>query len=120
MRYSIYMVMMLVVSFLLSPTVASADDNQERVYGRELMTEQERKEERQKMRSMSEDDREQYRAEKHERMKERAKEQNKKLIYILHCIYAKLFFCNFGKVQWIELIPNRGVASHPTVHRFMQ
>jgi len=77
MRYSIYMVMMLVVSFLLSPTVASADDNQERVYGRELMTEQERKEERQKMRSMSEDDREQYRAEKHERMKERAKEQNK-------------------------------------------
>jgi len=49
------------------------------VYGRELMTEQERLEERQKMRTMSDAEREQYRIEKHERMKERAKEQGKEI-----------------------------------------
>ena len=79
MRYLTYMAMMIVMAagVLFSPVVASADDDKEMVYGRELMTEQERREERQKMRSMTEEEREQYRAEKHERMKERAKEQDK-------------------------------------------
>ena len=78
MKHPIYMVMMVAMSLgvLCAPSIASADDN-EMVYGRELMTEQERQEERQKMRSMDKDERDQYRSEKHERMKKRAKEQGK-------------------------------------------
>lgn len=80
MKYPLYIAMMVVAmstGMLMSPAIASADDQREMVYGRELMTDQERQEERQKMRSMNKEEREQYRAEKHERMKERAAEQGK-------------------------------------------
>jgi len=79
MKHPIYMIMMVAMSMsmLCVPSIASADDDKEMVYGRELMTDQERQEERMKMRSMTNEEREQYRAEKHERMKERAKEQGK-------------------------------------------
>jgi len=79
MKHPIYMVMMVAMSLgmLCAPSIVSADDDAEMVYGRELMTEQERQEERRKMRSMNKEDRDQYRAEKHEQMKERANEQGK-------------------------------------------
>ena len=79
MRYLAYIAMMIVMAagMLFSPAVASADDDKEMVYGSDLMTDQERREERQKMRMMTEEEREQYRAEKHKRMKERATEQDK-------------------------------------------
>ncbi|HKI60141.1 MAG TPA: hypothetical protein VKA23_03825, partial [Mariprofundaceae bacterium] len=60
MKYQLYMAMMVAVmstGMLLSPAIASADDDREMVYGRELMTDQERQEERQKMRSMNKEER---------------------------------------------------------------
>lgn len=65
----------------LSPGLTLAADQlqtqqQEQVYGSELMTEQEREEHRSKMRSAkTAEEREQFRIEQHERMKERAKER---------------------------------------------
>lgn len=55
---------------------AQADDD-EMVYGRELMTDQELLEHRQKMRTLKGEEREAYRKEHHEKMEERAKEQGK-------------------------------------------
>ncbi|MDO9048715.1 MAG: hypothetical protein Q7U66_13415 [Methylobacter sp.] len=53
---------------------------QEQVYGRELMTEQEQEAQRSKMRAAkTTEEREKIRAEQHERMKERAKESGKTL-----------------------------------------
>lgn len=53
---------------------------QEQVYGRELMTEQERDKQRSKMRAAkTAEEREQFRTEQHERMKERAKAEGKLL-----------------------------------------
>lgn len=53
---------------------------EETVYGRQLMTEQERIEHRNKMRSFkTEQEREAYRMEHHKRMQERAKQQGMKL-----------------------------------------
>ncbi|MDT8375180.1 MAG: hypothetical protein RQ867_00420 [Mariprofundaceae bacterium] len=69
--------------FALAATVAlgivpaQADD--ETTYGRELMTEQERAEHRQKMRSLEGEEREAYRKEQHERMEKRAEERGTKI-----------------------------------------
>jgi len=53
---------------------------QEQVYGRELMTEQERHAQRSKMRAAkTAEEREQIRTQQHERMKNRAKESGKTL-----------------------------------------
>ena len=61
-----------------APWLASAADQVE--YGRNLMTQQERAEHQQKMRSFkTEREREEYRKQYHEQMKERAKEQGKVL-----------------------------------------
>ncbi|GAV21212.1 hypothetical protein MMIC_P2192 [Mariprofundus micogutta] len=78
MKREMYLAMMVAMLMGISAgsTVAYSAER-ETVYGRELMTEQERSEERQKMRSMNDAEREQYRIEKHERMKERAREQGK-------------------------------------------
>lgn len=68
-----------------APTFATAADQQreqvqtqarERIYGSELMTQQERNEYRTRMRALkTQEEREQFRKEHHERMKERAKER---------------------------------------------
>ncbi len=64
---------MLLVVLLLSPVTWSQD---RQVYGWELMTEQERIEHRNKMRSFkTEKEREQYRKEHHKLMQQRAKER---------------------------------------------
>ncbi len=53
---------------------------QETIYGSELMTERERMEHREKMRSFRNDEeKEQYRKEHHERMRKRAEEKGMKL-----------------------------------------
>ncbi|PJC70781.1 MAG: hypothetical protein CO017_03605, partial [Zetaproteobacteria bacterium CG_4_8_14_3_um_filter_59_5] len=70
------MLLIMAAGTLAGSMPASAEDT---VYGRELMTEQERAQERQKMRTMGDEEREKYRAEKHEQMKERAKEQGKSI-----------------------------------------
>ncbi len=50
--------------------------SEEQVYGRQLMTEQERNEHRMKMQSMkTEEERERYRMEHHKKMQQRAKQQ---------------------------------------------
>ena len=79
MKREIYMAMIVAMTMGLAAgsSVAHADDDNERVYGRELMSENERSEQRDKMRNMSEDERAGYRAEQHERMEERAREQGK-------------------------------------------
>jgi len=81
MKREIYMAMMLAVTLGVAAgsTAAYAGDDKPMVYGRELMSEQERSEQRQKMLNMNESEREQYRAEQHERMQERAKEQGKEV-----------------------------------------
>lgn len=59
---------------LLSPALLAQDETP--IYGHQLMTEQERMEHRQKMRSFkTEQEREAYRMEHHKRMQERAKAQ---------------------------------------------
>jgi hypothetical protein len=59
---------------LFSSGVAMADDD--RPYGYQLMTPQERTEHREKMRSFkTEEEREQYRQEHHKQMQERARQQ---------------------------------------------
>ncbi|OIO68239.1 MAG: hypothetical protein COW19_03125 [Zetaproteobacteria bacterium CG12_big_fil_rev_8_21_14_0_65_55_1124] len=80
MKQKIFLAMMaaMLVGISFGSTPAYSADK-EKVYGRELMTEQERIEERQKMRNMNDAEREQYRIEKHEQMKERAKEQGKEI-----------------------------------------
>jgi hypothetical protein len=56
------------------------NQQQEQVYGRELMTEQEREAQQSKMRAAkTNEEREKIRTEQHERMKERAKESGKTL-----------------------------------------
>lgn len=57
---------------------AQADDD-EAIYGRELMTEQERMEHRRQMRNLEGEEREAYRKELHEKMQKRAKEQGKSI-----------------------------------------
>jgi len=81
MKRNIYMVMMLSMPLTVAAgsTAAYAGDDKPMVYGRELMSEQERSEQRQKMRNMNEAEREQYRAEQHERMQQRAREQGKQV-----------------------------------------
>jgi uncharacterized membrane protein YgcG len=65
---------------LFIPTAFAADQDQERIYGSELMTPQERVEHRIKMQEMkTEQEREKYRMEHHEMMQERAKAQGKTL-----------------------------------------
>lgn len=60
-------------------TLAGAEPGQ-RGYGHELMTDEERAEHRERMRSMdSQEEREQYRREHHEKMKQRAREQGVEL-----------------------------------------
>ena len=59
---------------------AAAEDENEVIYGRELMTEQERIEHRMKLRALkTEQEREAYRMEHHEQMQKRAQEQGKVL-----------------------------------------
>lgn len=71
----------LIKTILLSSTLpllftASLPVAQERVYGYQLMTEQERIEHRNKMRSFkTEQERERYRLEHHKKMEQRAKQQ---------------------------------------------
>ncbi|EAU55348.1 hypothetical protein SPV1_11466 [Mariprofundus ferrooxydans PV-1] len=81
MKREMYMGMMLAMTLgvMGGSTAAYASDDKPKVYGRELMSGQERSEQRQKMRNMNETEREQYRAEQHERMRERAKEQGKQI-----------------------------------------
>ncbi|MEQ1638778.1 MAG: hypothetical protein ABL903_19130 [Methylococcales bacterium] len=65
---------------LSSSLTFAVDQVQEQVYGRELMTEQEREAQQSKMRAAkTNEEREQIRAEQHQRMKERAKESGKTL-----------------------------------------
>ena len=80
MKRAMYLAMMVAMFMGVSVgSTAAYSADKEMVYGRDLMTEQERREGRQKMRAMSDTEREQYRIEKHERMKERAKEQGKEI-----------------------------------------
>ena len=59
---------------ILVPVVSSAAEPEEPIYGRQLMTQQERREHREQMRSAkSWEEREQLRREHHERMRERAR-----------------------------------------------
>jgi hypothetical protein len=61
-------------------TVQTQDQTRERIYGSELMTEQERTEHRNRLREMkTEQEREQFRKEHHARMQERAKQRGVKL-----------------------------------------
>ena len=64
-------------TLVLGTAPAQADDDA--TYGRELMTEQERNEHRQKMRTLQGEDREAYRKEQHERMEKRAEEKGAKI-----------------------------------------
>lgn len=64
----------LLLALSLSAPLAMAQD--EPIYGQQLMTEQERAEHREQMRSLrTEEEREAFRQEHHERMQERAKER---------------------------------------------
>lgn len=58
---------------------AQAEDTKEKVYGRELMTREERMQHREAMRTKDADERAKYRAEHHEQMKERADKMGKTL-----------------------------------------
>jgi hypothetical protein len=59
---------------ILVPVVSSAAEPEEPIYGRQLMSQQERREYREQMRSAkSWEEREQLRREHHERMRERAR-----------------------------------------------
>ena len=59
---------------ILVPVVGSAAEPEEPIYGRQLMTQQERREHREQMRSAkSWEERERLRREHHERMRERAR-----------------------------------------------
>jgi hypothetical protein len=59
---------------ILVPVVGSAAEPEEPIYGRQLMTQQERREHREQLRSAkSWEEREQLRHEHHERMQERAR-----------------------------------------------
>lgn len=66
----------LAAALTLSAGVALGTDQQETIYGSQIMTQQERNEYRTKMRAAkTAEEREQIRKEHHERMKERAKAQ---------------------------------------------
>ena len=68
------------ISFSASTLFASEDDDKERVYGWELMTDEEFSEHREKMRSLeTREERQAYRKEHHEKMLERAKEKGVEL-----------------------------------------
>jgi len=79
MKRKIFIVMVAAMSMGMAAGASTALADDERVYGRDLMSEQERSEQREKMRSMDAGEREQYRAEQHERMQERAREQGKEI-----------------------------------------
>ena len=66
----------LLLAGLLGLSAIQMVQAQEPIYGRELMTEQERIEHRNKMRSLkTEQEREEYRRQHHEKMQQRAKER---------------------------------------------
>lgn len=70
----------LAIAFSITAFPALAADQQERIYGSQLMTQQERIEYRAKIRAAKTvQEREQIRIEHHNRMQERAKEQGKML-----------------------------------------
>ena len=74
MMKRILMVSVLAAALSLSTGFTLAADQQEQIYGSQLMTQQERSEYRAKMRAAkTADEQEQIRKEHHERMKERAK-----------------------------------------------
>lgn len=74
MKYNLLKQLPLLFALSLVGLPALAQD--EPIYGQQLMTEQERAEHREKMRSLqTEEEREQYRREHHEKMQERAKER---------------------------------------------
>ena len=69
-----------IVTLLFLSTGFSYSADQERIYGSQLMTQQERLEHREKLRNAkTNEERERIRKEHHERMKERAKAQGKTL-----------------------------------------
>lgn len=71
-----FIVSALAVSLALSAGVVLASDQEEQIYGSQLMTQQERNEYRAMLRAAkSVEERNQIRMEHHERMKERAKTQ---------------------------------------------
>jgi len=76
-RFSRPNVRLLLAAGLLSlsvPVISSAAEPEEPIYGHQLMTQQERREHREQMRSAkSWEEREQLRREHHERMRERAR-----------------------------------------------
>lgn len=72
-------VLFVAMAMMVMGVVSAQADDDEAVYGREMMTEQERMEHRQKMRSMDGDEREAYRKEHHKTMQERAREQGKSM-----------------------------------------
>lgn len=76
MKKRILIVSGLAAAISLSGGVTFAADQQEKIYGSQLMTQQERNEHRDRMRAAkTEEERMQIRNEHHERMKERAKSQ---------------------------------------------
>lgn len=81
MHYKTTMVILgILLMCLFIPSTFAADQDQERIYGSELMTQEERAEHRAKMREMkTEEEREAYRMEHHRMMQERAKAQGKTL-----------------------------------------
>jgi len=79
MHHKAYSVSVIAVLFLAMSSMVTAD-NEETVYGWEIMTKQERIEHREKMRSLkTEQEREEYRIEHHEKMQKRAEEMGVKL-----------------------------------------
>jgi len=75
MNKIIYTGLILMLALAIIPVTVNADDD-EIIYGRQLMTEQELQQHREKMRSFeTEQERETYRKEHHKLMQERAKER---------------------------------------------
>lgn len=71
---------LLIAAMLGLPIVASAESKAEPIYGRQLMSQQERDQYRQRMRdAQTAQERDRIRKEHHEQMKERAKAQGKTL-----------------------------------------
>lgn len=76
MKKIILPITLFMVTSLAPLTVLHAEDQAQRVYGWQLMTQEERAEHRRKMQSFNSfEEREAYRLEHHQRMQERAKER---------------------------------------------
>ena len=76
MKRMIFFLSLFLTALFTTPQAFAEDDF---VYGRELMTQQELMQHRQKMRSLQGEEREAYRKEHHEQMQERAKERGVKI-----------------------------------------